>query len=67
VGQNDHYISFPDAHTIRVYHQPFKRDIAFELNHIFSPDQNQEAVYEDINPLIKSALDGYNACIMAYG
>jgi len=65
--QSEPYISFPDAHTVRVCHLPQKRDIKFELNHVFSPEDNQEAVFDEVNPLIESVMDGYNSCIMAYG
>ena len=31
------------------------------------PDVGQEAVFEDTNNLIQSAVDGFNVCIFAYG
>jgi hypothetical protein len=65
--QNDPYIAFPDAHSIRVCHQPQKRDIKFELNHVFTAEDNQNNVFDEVNPLIESVMDGYNSCIMAYG
>lgn len=34
---------------------------------MFGPDANQEAVYAEVSPLVISVLDGYNACIFAYG
>ncbi|KAK8266681.1 hypothetical protein V6Z12_D12G262700 [Gossypium hirsutum] len=39
----------------------------FKFNKVFSPATNQEEVYLDTQPLIRSVLDGYNVCIFAYG
>ena len=65
--QNDPYITTPDAHSVRIFHQPYKRDLKFEVNHVFNPEEDQHTLFEEVNPLICSVMDGYNACIMAYG
>uniref|UniRef100_M1AD89 Kinesin-like protein n=2 Tax=Solanum tuberosum TaxID=4113 RepID=M1AD89_SOLTU len=39
----------------------------FKFDAIFSPQANQAEVFEDTAPLATSVLDGYNACIFAYG
>ncbi|MBA0818906.1 hypothetical protein Gohar_021436, partial [Gossypium harknessii] len=39
----------------------------FKFNKVFSPATNQEEVYLDTQPLIRSVLDGYNVCIFTYG
>lgn len=39
----------------------------FEFDRVFGPEDQQEAVYEDVSDLVISAADGYNVCIMAYG
>lgn len=38
-----------------------------EMDHIFLPDKNNEDVFVFTEPLLVSALEGYNVCIMAYG
>jgi kinesin family protein C2/C3 len=39
----------------------------FEMDHVIGPDIAQSEVFEEVEPLIKSVLDGYNVCIFAYG
>ncbi|XP_009763270.1 kinesin-like protein KIN-14C isoform X1 [Nicotiana sylvestris] len=40
---------------------------SFKFNTVYSPTATQAQVYSDIQPLIQSALDGFNVCIFAYG
>ncbi|CAA2961660.1 kinesin KIN-14S [Olea europaea subsp. europaea] len=39
----------------------------FKFDHIFRPEDNQEAVFLQTMPIVTSVLDGYNVCIFAYG
>lgn len=39
----------------------------FKFNKVFSPSTSQAEVFSDIQPLIRSVLDGFNVCIFAYG
>ena len=39
----------------------------FEFDRVFSPGECQSQVFDAIQPLITSVLDGYNVCIFAYG
>ncbi|XP_057540165.1 kinesin-like protein KIN-14I isoform X1 [Amaranthus tricolor] len=39
----------------------------FTFNKVFGPTASQAEVYADMQPLVRSCLDGYNVCIFAYG
>ncbi|KAI3445326.1 hypothetical protein Pfo_001991 [Paulownia fortunei] len=39
----------------------------FKFDHIFKPEDNQEAIFVQTLPIVTSVLDGYNMCIFAYG
>ncbi|XP_074471114.1 kinesin-like protein KIF25 isoform X1 [Sebastes fasciatus] len=39
----------------------------FEYERVHGPEDSQDAVFEEVKPLLTSLLDGYNVCIMAYG
>ncbi|CAM0954505.1 unnamed protein product [Alopecurus aequalis] len=39
----------------------------FKFNKVFSSFASQAEVFSDIQPLIRSVLDGFNVCIFAYG
>ncbi|KAF5740384.1 kinesin-like protein KIFC3 [Tripterygium wilfordii] len=39
----------------------------FKFDHVFKPDDDQDAVFVQTKPIVTSLLDGYNVCIFAYG
>ncbi|KAK4782474.1 hypothetical protein SAY86_016576 [Trapa natans] len=39
----------------------------FRFNKVYGPTATQANVYSDIQPFVRSVLDGYNVCIFAYG
>ncbi|KAK3211173.1 hypothetical protein Dsin_015879 [Dipteronia sinensis] len=63
-------VDFPDDCTIRVntgddsISNP-KKD--FELDRVYGPHVGQAELFSDVQPLVQSALDGYNVSILAYG
>uniref|UniRef100_A0ACD6ALB8 Uncharacterized protein n=1 Tax=Avena sativa TaxID=4498 RepID=A0ACD6ALB8_AVESA len=40
---------------------------SFTFNRVFGPLATQAEVFADMQPLVRSVLDGYNVCIFAYG
>ncbi|OWZ14610.1 Kinesin [Phytophthora megakarya] len=49
------------------YYELSGRIREFAFDQVFGPQSTQAEVYTQIEPLISSFTDGYNACIMAYG
>ncbi|PRQ42174.1 putative minus-end-directed kinesin ATPase [Rosa chinensis] len=39
----------------------------FKFDHVFRPEDDQEAVFAQTKPIVTSVLDGFNVCIFAYG
>lgn len=39
----------------------------FNVDRIFDQESTQEDVFQDVKPILRSALDGHNVCILAYG
>ncbi|XP_052867351.1 protein claret segregational [Anopheles cruzii] len=39
----------------------------FSFDHVFHSRTQQEDIFDNVSPLVQSALDGYNVCIFAYG
>ncbi|KAL8570555.1 hypothetical protein ACOMHN_008912 [Nucella lapillus] len=44
-----------------------KQNKVFEYERVYNPEERQEAVFDEVQPMLTSLLDGYNICIMAYG
>ncbi|XP_024538534.1 kinesin-like protein KIN-14L [Selaginella moellendorffii] len=66
-------VSFPDDYTIRVSLtsagnvgvSPGRKE--FEFDRVYGPHVGQASIFQDVQPLVQSALDGYNVCMFAYG
>nr|XP_056710578.1 kinesin-like protein KIFC2 [Euleptes europaea] len=43
------------------------KERSFKLDKVFLPQATQEEVFQEIEPLVMSCLNGYNVCIFAYG
>ncbi|KAJ8771171.1 hypothetical protein K2173_025764 [Erythroxylum novogranatense] len=61
---------FPDDCTIRINTgdetlSNHKKD--FEFDRVFGPHVGQAELFNDVQPLVQSAFDGYNVSIFAYG
>lgn len=44
-----------------------KHNKVFEFERVFGPAETQNGVFDEVQPMLTSLLDGYNICIMAYG
>ncbi|XP_052008050.1 kinesin-like protein KIFC3 isoform X3 [Xyrauchen texanus] len=41
--------------------------MSFELDKVFPPQATQEEVFQEVQSLVTSCIDGFNICIFAYG
>uniref|UniRef100_A0A0E0MHN4 Kinesin motor domain-containing protein n=1 Tax=Oryza punctata TaxID=4537 RepID=A0A0E0MHN4_ORYPU len=39
----------------------------FSVDRVFDQESTQEDVFQEVKPILRSALDGHNVCILAYG
>ncbi|AES61721.2 kinesin-like protein KIN-14I [Medicago truncatula] len=53
--------------TINVPSKNGKGRRSFNFNKVFGPSAAQGEVFADMQPLVRSVLDGFNVCIFAYG
>ncbi|GLC61873.1 hypothetical protein PLESTB_001813300 [Pleodorina starrii] len=51
---------------LAVYDKAGERKV-YRFDRVFGGESTQEDVYEDVQTLIRSVMDGYNVCIFAYG
>ncbi|NXX97954.1 KIFC3 protein, partial [Centropus bengalensis] len=57
-----------DADDDAVLHLLHKgKQVSFELDKVFPPKASQEEVFQEVQALVTSCIDGYNVCIFAYG
>eukprot|EP01012_Entosiphon_sulcatum_P014454 TRINITY_DN1947_c0_g1_i1.p1 TRINITY_DN1947_c0_g1~~TRINITY_DN1947_c0_g1_i1.p1 ORF type:complete len:793 (-),score=145.58 TRINITY_DN1947_c0_g1_i1:20-2398(-) len=57
----------PDGHAHPVSASGERREFEFEFDRVFPPAAQQEDVYQELGPLVQSALDGFRVAIFAYG
>ncbi|XP_020233868.1 kinesin-like protein KIN-14U isoform X1 [Cajanus cajan] len=39
----------------------------FEFDKVFTQEASQESVFVEVEPILRSAMDGHNVCVFAYG
>ncbi|CAM0955635.1 unnamed protein product [Alopecurus aequalis] len=57
----------PAQETDLQYLPTEKERKTFKFDHVFGPADDQEAVFAETLPVVRSVLDGFNVCIFAYG
>lgn len=44
-----------------------RKNYPFEFDRVFTPEIQNDEIFDEISQLVQSALDGYNVCIFCYG
>ncbi|PKU42397.1 kinesin-like protein kifc3 isoform x1 [Limosa lapponica baueri] len=60
-------VTFDDDDDAVLYLLHKGKQVSFELDKVFPPQASQEEVFQEIQALVTSCIDGYNVCIFAYG
>jgi kinesin family protein C2/C3 len=68
-GQGNVVVEFPEEGEVCLRQSLIARDQEdlFEFDQVFNPESTQEQVFQQVEPLTQSALDGHSVCIFAYG
>lgn len=65
--KNHEVMQFIRDGELRIENSAKKQVHTFEFERVFRPESKQEEVFEEVQDLITSVLDGFNVCIFAYG
>jgi kinesin family protein C2/C3 len=65
-GEDVDVTEFPSDEDIVIAKDP-QQKMRYEFDRVFAPGSPQGQVFEAVQPLCVSVLDGYNICIFAYG
>jgi len=57
------HIRYPDINTIEF---SGSRQV-FDFDRVFTPETNQSTIFDEVEPVVKSAMGGCRLCIFAYG
>ena len=63
-GQDVDVTNITSTEDIEIAKDPSTKQ-SFEFDRVFAPAVGQEEVFEAVQPLVVSVLDGYNVCIFA--
>ncbi|KAM4603017.1 kinesin-like protein KIFC3 isoform 2-T2 [Polymixia lowei] len=60
-------VSFDSEDDAVLYLSNKGKLMTFELDKVFPPQATQEEVFQEVQSLVTSCIDGFNVCIFAYG
>ncbi|XP_076003007.1 kinesin-like protein KIFC3 isoform X3 [Genypterus blacodes] len=60
-------LSFDSDDDALLYLSNKGKVMTFELDKVFPPQATQEEVFQEVQSLVTSCIDGFNVCIFAYG
>ncbi|XP_037550723.1 kinesin-like protein KIFC3 [Nematolebias whitei] len=60
-------LSFDSDDDAILYLSNKSKIMTFELDKVFPPQATQEEVFQEVQSLVTSCIDGFNICIFAYG
>lgn len=66
-AQHELCVNFPDEYSVEITHNQEGPGKEFTFDRVFQPMENQEAVFESVDYLVQTAVDGFNVSIFAYG
>jgi len=61
------WIQVPEECMVTVLNENTRKVSSYEFDHVFGPKEGQDLVFEEVQPMVVSAMDGYNVAILAYG
>ncbi|KAG8085489.1 hypothetical protein GUJ93_ZPchr0010g8041 [Zizania palustris] len=61
-------VEIDPSHETELQYVPSDKDKkVFKFDHVFGPAEDQETVFAESLPVVRSVMDGFNVCIFAYG
>lgn len=60
-------LSIPSQETLLLHPYDDEPPVSFKFDRVFSPEVEQREVYNEIEELCLSVLDGFNICLLAHG
>ena len=66
-GEGESIVKIVDREVLNLVDSYHNKTHTYEFERAFGEDSKQEQIFEEVEPLATSVLDGYNVCIFAYG
>ncbi|CAL8245248.1 unnamed protein product [Lota lota] len=66
-AESKNMVSFDSDDDAVLYLSNKGKTMTFDLDKVFPPQATQEEVFQEVQALVTSCIDGFNVCIFAYG